>query len=245
MSYNPNSVGSEIKLTGSTSGTVAQFASAITTSYALIWPDAQAAASGYVLVNDGAGNLSWGPGGGGGGAVSSVALSLPSIFTVSGSPITSSGTLTGTLAVQAPNTIFAGPTSGGSAIPAFRLLVSADIPNNTANTTGTATNITATSNSTITTLSALSLPYSQITGAPTSTQKVDLFTLNNTDITNGFVTLSAAPTTPSATILLVENAGNMFYGVDFNVSGSQLIWTGFALNGILASGDNLTVTYST
>jgi putative lipoic acid-binding regulatory protein len=34
------------------------------------------------------------------------------------------------------------------------------------NTTGTASNITATSNSTLTTLSSLSLPYSQITGAP-------------------------------------------------------------------------------
>lgn len=43
-------------------------------------------------------------------------------------------------------------------------LSSADIPNNTANTTGTAGNITATSNSTLTTLSSLSLPASQITG---------------------------------------------------------------------------------
>lgn len=64
----------------------------------------------------------------GGGSVSSVALSLPSIFTVSGSPVTSSGTLTGTLATQTANTIFAGPTSGGVATPTFRTLAQADIP---------------------------------------------------------------------------------------------------------------------
>ena len=244
MSYNPNSVGSEIKLTGSVSGIVAQFASATTTSYSVIWPAAQAASAGYTLVNDGAGNLSWGPGGGS-GSVTSVALFLPSsVFNISGSPVTTTGTLTGSFVNQSANTVFAGPTTG-SAAPTFRSLVSADIPNNAANTTGTATNITATSNSTITTLPSLSLPYSQITGAPTSIRKVDLFTLNSTDISNGFVTLSATPATPAATILLVENAPNMFYGVDFNVSGNHLIWTSFALDGILASGDNLTATYST
>ncbi len=67
------------------------------------------------------------PGGGGGiGTVTSVALSLPSIFSVSGSPITSSGTLTGTLATQNANLVFAGPGSGGAAVPTFRALVAAD-----------------------------------------------------------------------------------------------------------------------
>jgi hypothetical protein len=52
----------------------------------------------------------------------------------------------------------------GSLAPAFRVLASGDIPNNAANTTGTAANITASSNSTLTTLSVLSLPGSQVTG---------------------------------------------------------------------------------
>ena len=47
-------------------------------------------------------------------------------------------------------------------------LSSGDIPNNSANTTGTSANVTAASNSTLTTLSALSLPYSQLTGAPSA-----------------------------------------------------------------------------
>ncbi len=62
------------------------------------------------------------------GTVTSVALSLPAIFTVSGSPVTGSGTLTGTLATQTANYIWAGPTSGGAATPTFRAMVSADIP---------------------------------------------------------------------------------------------------------------------
>lgn len=65
----------------------------------------------------------------GSGTVTSVGLSLPgSVFTVSGSPVTISGTLTGTFTNQAANTVFAGPTSGGPGTPAFRALVSADIP---------------------------------------------------------------------------------------------------------------------
>lgn len=66
---------------------------------------------------------------GGGGTVTSVGLALPSIFTVSGSPVTTSGTLTGTLATQTANTVFSGPTSGGAATPTFRALVAGDIPN--------------------------------------------------------------------------------------------------------------------
>ena len=63
----------------------------------------------------------------GAGTVTSVGLSLPAIFSVSGSPVTNSGTLTGTLVSQSPNTFFAGPT-GASAAPSFRAIVSADLP---------------------------------------------------------------------------------------------------------------------
>lgn len=54
------------------------------------------------------------------GSVTSVALALPSFITVSGSPVTSSGTLTGTLATQSANTFFVGPLTGGPAAPTFR-----------------------------------------------------------------------------------------------------------------------------
>jgi hypothetical protein len=60
--------------------------------------------------------------------VTSVALSAPNIFSVSGSPVTSTGTLALSLATQTANYVWAGPTSGGSATPAFRALVAGDIP---------------------------------------------------------------------------------------------------------------------
>jgi len=69
-----------------------------------------------------------GGGGGGSGTVTSVGLSLPAIFSVAGSPITTAGTFSVTLATELPNTVWAGPTTGAAATPTFRGLVIADIP---------------------------------------------------------------------------------------------------------------------
>lgn len=69
--------------------------------------------------------------GGGSGTVTSVALadgSTSPIYAITGSPVTTSGTLTFTLSNQSANTVFAGPTVGGAAQPTFRSLVVADIP---------------------------------------------------------------------------------------------------------------------
>ena len=63
-----------------------------------------------------------------GGTVTSVALDMPQEFTLSGSPITSSGTISATWAPVGANTVLAGPVSGGSGAPMFRALVPADIP---------------------------------------------------------------------------------------------------------------------
>lgn len=66
------------------------------------------------------------------GTVTSVGLSAPGIFSVSGSPVTASGTLGLTLATQSANLVWAGPTSGGAASPTFRSLVDSDLPANVA-----------------------------------------------------------------------------------------------------------------
>lgn len=69
--------------------------------YNLIFPSAQGASNTY-LKNDGSGNLSWDTGGSGSGTVTSVAISGGTTgLTVSGSPITTSGTITlgGTVAI--------------------------------------------------------------------------------------------------------------------------------------------------
>lgn len=70
-------------------------------------------------------------GGGGGatsGTVTSVGLALPNIFVVSGSPVTTAGTLTGTFANETANTALMGPVSGSPAAPTFRTISSADLP---------------------------------------------------------------------------------------------------------------------
>ena len=59
-SLTSNALGvSNLQLLGSTSGYIQFQAKPTTTSYTVVWPAAQAASSGYALINDGSGNLSW------------------------------------------------------------------------------------------------------------------------------------------------------------------------------------------
>jgi len=109
------------------------------TSYGL-----NAAATGLTLTDcswnsiNGLANITYGTGdrsplnhthAGGGGTVTSVALTAPSEISVAGTPVTSSGTLALSWATEAANKVFKGPNSGGSATPSFASLVAADLPN--------------------------------------------------------------------------------------------------------------------
>ena len=102
------------------------------------------------------------------GTVTSVGLSLPSIFSVSGSPVTTSGTLTGTLATQSANLVWAGPSTGSPAAPTFRALVSADIPGLDASkiTSGTFADGRIAASNVTQHQGALSIGWSQLTGLP-------------------------------------------------------------------------------
>jgi hypothetical protein len=62
------------------------------------------------------------------GTVTSVGLTVPSDFAVSGSPVTGAGTLAVTENAQSANKVKAGPTTGSSGTPTYRSLVAADIP---------------------------------------------------------------------------------------------------------------------
>lgn len=64
----------------------------------------------------------------GSGSVTSVGLSMPSIFTVTGTPVTTTGTLTASLNNQSSNTFLAGPSTGSATTPTFRLITTADLP---------------------------------------------------------------------------------------------------------------------
>jgi hypothetical protein len=97
-------------------------------TYPYIYPTTDGS-NNQVLTTNGSGTLSWSTvSSGGSGTVTSVGLSLPNIFSVSGSPVQSSGTLTGTLANQNANLVFAGPSGGAATTPAFRSLVASDLP---------------------------------------------------------------------------------------------------------------------
>jgi len=106
-------------------------------------------------------------GSGGIGTVTSVALSLPSFISVSGSPVTTAGTLAGTLATQTANVVFAGPSSGGAAAPTFRTLVAGDLPAGV----GTVTSVATTSPITggpITSTGTIACATCGVTGSPLS-----------------------------------------------------------------------------
>lgn len=96
----------------------------ITANYTLKLPAALPTATEAVVI-DNAGQIAFQPLGGG-GSVTSVALALPTIFSVSGSPVTASGTLTATLASQAAGSFFAAPTSA-TGEPTFRAIAYSDL----------------------------------------------------------------------------------------------------------------------
>lgn len=80
----------------------------------------------------------------GAGTVTSIAMTGDGVVfntSITGSPITSNGTLVPALLAQTANTVFAGPTSAGPTAPTFRSLVAADIPTLNQNTTGSAASL--------------------------------------------------------------------------------------------------------
>lgn len=96
-----------------------------------------------ISISNGSGAITISATGGGSGTVTSVGLALPTEFSISGSPVTTSGTLTGAWASQTANYVLAAP-NGSAGTPSFRALVAADIPTLNQNTTGTAGNVTGT-----------------------------------------------------------------------------------------------------
>ncbi len=160
-------------LTGSTSGTLTMAVPATVTSYSLKWPSAVASSAGQALTSDGSGNLSWTTPNS--GSVTSVALSAPSFLSVSGSPITSSGTLSMSLATQTQNTIFAAP-NGSTGAPVFRALAGADLPLPSSSTLGGVESIASVSHQWINSISTSGVPslsqpaFTDLTGTATVAQ---------------------------------------------------------------------------
>lgn len=114
---------------------------------------------------------------GGTGTVTSVALTSAGVlYSVSGSPITTSGTLALNLLTQVKNTILAGPTTGANAAPTMRLLVGADLPNPSSTTLGGVQSAAAVTNQWINSISTSGVPslsqpaFSNISGSVAAAQ---------------------------------------------------------------------------
>lgn len=159
------------------------------------------------------------------GTVTSVALTTPGVlYSVSGSPITTSGTLALNLISQSANTFLAAP-NGSAGNPSFRLIVPADVPTLNQNTTGTAGNITAASNMTLTSLPNLLLATSQLTGDIILTSQVTGILpianggTNASTVINAFNNLSPLTT---AGDLLYENGTPAAARLPIGASGQVL-----------------------
>lgn len=166
--------GGSLTLNGATSGAAAITVPSVAGSVLFQIPGTNGA-NNQVLTTDGSGHLSWVTLSGT-GTVTSVGLALPSIFTVSGSPITSNGTLTGSLATQAANSIWAGPTTGAAATPTFRALVGADLPNPSTSVLGGVRAINAVTSNWVNSISTSGIPqlsqpsFADISGSIAPTQ---------------------------------------------------------------------------
>jgi hypothetical protein len=190
------------------------------------------------------------------GTVTSVGLSLPAQFTVTNSPVTSSGTLTGSWNTQTANYVLAGPTAGAAAVPTFRALVSGDIPSLSyvTSVTGTAPVV---SSGGLTPAISMAAANTTTDGYLTST---DWNTFNNkqpagTYVTsvavassNGFAGTSSGGATP--TLTLTTSISGILYGngtaiaaatisapLGYSAGTLSITQAGAASNGYLSSTD--------
>lgn len=177
------------------------------------------------------------------GTVTSVALSLPNLFTVSGSPVTSSGTLTASLATQSANVVFAGPSSGSAAAPTFRALASGDIPD----LSGTYLTTSSASSTYLSQTSAAST-YASLTGGTVQTISRDTTLSGTVNLSGTFQIGGTAVTSSAAELNLVDgsvantvvNSKAVIYG-----SGGEIAASSISTTGNVTIGGNLTVNGTT
>lgn len=81
-------------------------------------------------------------------------------------------------------------------------------------------------------------------GGSSSNRFVELHILSAPEAAAKQFTLGATPTTANFTVLEIAGAPSQYYGDDFVISGNILDWSGLGLDGILDTGDKLTIIYN-
>ena len=168
---------------------------------------------------------------GSGGTVTSVGLSLPSIFSVSGSPVTGSGTLTATLNSETANTFFAAP-NGSAGTPTFRALVAADVPTLNQNTTGTAASVTGATQSAITSIPNIATVGTITTGVWNGTPVANSYLANSSITINGNAVSLGGSTTVTAVNPYALTIGTGLSGTSYN--GASAVTIALANSGVTA-----------
>jgi hypothetical protein len=74
--------------------------------------------------------------------------------------------------------------------------------------------------------------------------KSETITLTGADISNKYVLLNRTPVAASEVAVSVVKGSSQIYGIDYYAIDNQLRWDGKTLDGILSSGDQLSVIYS-
>ena len=79
--------------------------------------------------------------------------------------------------------------------------------------------------------------------APTGTENVEYRTISSPEFVAGQLTLSSTPSSPSKVLVDMIGGGTQIFAIDFTVASNQLIWSGYALSGLIGVGDTLRVQY--
>ena len=202
------------------------------------------------LVNVGSSNTN--------GTVTSVGITVPSILSVSGSPVTTAGTFTISLANQPSGAgTFSAPYSGAAGAPSFRQLVGQDISsifttgsNISFTPSGTSINVSlsgvgsSNANGTVTSVGLTGSNIFTITGSPVTTSGTFNLSFASQSSGSGFLgaPVSGSPTAPAFRPIQGQDISSIF------TAGSNVVITtpgssiNIALTGVGSSNTNGTVT---
>jgi len=191
----------------------------------------------------------------GGGSISIAATGSGTVTSVTASsPLASSGGTTPDISLasgygdtqnpyasKTANYVLASP-DGSAGAPTFRAIGANDIPTLNQNTTGTAANITATSNTTLTTLSSLSLPYSQLSGTVPTWNQNTTGTASNVTGTVALANGGSGQTT--AQLAMNTFAGAVTSGSYLRGNGTNVVMSTIQVADVPTLNQNTTGTAS-